>query len=192
MLPKVPRIERRTRGKITPEYEDGGLFKSGIVHVQLALVPVFGATSRGDCCVRGFTAEGVEVMAVFAGRRRPQFQPIYSQLRSMYRQAQQVDAQRGQEMRDINSIQLPVQGEGAWRAVTERDEKGDARRIMHFLLARWGFQAQDGRTLTFGTAPQMPERDRPAARPAGAAVASNAYSAIGAGWTSALRQRSGG
>ncbi|TNJ43377.1 hypothetical protein [Phaeobacter sp. B1627] len=160
MLPKIPRIERRARGKITPEYEDSGLFKGGIVQVQLALVPVFGATSRGDCTARAFNAEGTDVTVIFAGRRRPHFQPLYSQLRYMYAQAQQADALRGAKMRDVNSIQLPVQCEGAWRARIERDERGQETRSMQFMVARWGFQGHDGRTLNYGTAARLPKSKR--------------------------------
>ncbi|GAB5431483.1 MAG: hypothetical protein EpisKO_08530 [Epibacterium sp.] len=153
MPPPVPRINRRRSGPVTPEYEDSGLFKGGIIQVRLALVPVFGTTSRGDCTARGFNAAGTEVTAVFAGRRRPHFQAIYTQLRYMYAQAQQRDLLQGGKMRDVNDIQLPVQCEGAWRAVTTTDAHGVAHKNLQFMLARWAFQAHDGQTLKFGTAP---------------------------------------
>ncbi|WP_421686924.1 hypothetical protein [Tritonibacter scottomollicae] len=170
MPPDIPRIDRRARGAVAPEYEDSGLFKGGVIQVQLALVPVFGTTSRGDCSARGFNADGTEVTVVFAGRRRPHFQALYTQLRYMYAQAQHKDALLGVKMRDINSIQLPVQCEGSWRAQRQQDEQGQEQRSLHFMVARWAFQAHDGQTLKFGTAPLLSskpqgtdeaKRDRP-------------------------------
>ena len=68
MLPKIPRLDRRTENPVAPEVEDGGLFKGGVVQVQLALVPVFETTSRGDCSVRAFNAQGADVTVISAGR----------------------------------------------------------------------------------------------------------------------------
>ncbi|KUP93329.1 hypothetical protein [Tritonibacter horizontis] len=189
MLPEIPKIERRASDNITPEQEDAGLFKGGLISVQLALVPVFAVTSRGDCSVRAFNAEGNAVMVLFAGRRRAHFQPVYSQLRYMYLQAEHFDAARGREMRNINSIQLSVQCEGTWRAVIETEEDGTEQRVMNFLLARWAFKGHDGSTLSFGTAPRLPKKPAGPKRPV--ITPEHAYAAVGAGWSSALRQRSG-
>jgi len=155
MPPIMPRIDRRAQTPVSPDYEDSGLFKGGVIQVQLALVPVFGTTSRGDCTARGFNADGIEVTAVFAGRRRPHFEAIYNQLRYMYAQAHHMDAIRGVKMRDVNDIQLPVHCEGSWRARMEVDDQGRESRRLQFMLARWAFQAHDGQTLRFGTAPRV-------------------------------------
>ena len=162
MPPFVPPIDRRKKGPVSPEYEDSGLFKGGVIQVQLALVPVFGTTSRGDCTARGFNADGKEVSVVFAGRRRPHFQALYTQLRYMYAQAQQRDLERKVAMRDVNSIQLPVQCEGSWRAISETDAEGQVHQHLQFMAARWAFQAHDGQTLKYGTAPLLPKPGDPA------------------------------
>ncbi|MCG7624025.1 hypothetical protein [Epibacterium sp. Ofav1-8] len=167
MMPPTSRIDRRAQTPVSPEYEDSGLFKGGVIQVQLALVPVFGTTSRGDCTTRGFNADGCEVSVVFAGRRRPHFEAIYNQLRYMYAQAHHMDAIRGVKMRDVNDIQLQVQCEGAWRARMLVDENGQERRSLQFMLARWAFQAHDGQTLRFGTAPLIAQRPKAAPKDQG-------------------------
>ncbi len=159
MLPEIPRIDRRAVTSVSPEYEDSGLFKGGIVQVKLALVPVFETSSRGDCTVRGFSAEGKDVTVIVAGRRRPHFQSLYDQLRYMYAQAHYQDNIRGLRMRNVNSIQLPVQCEGTWRARMTLDEHGRETRSIQFMMARWAFQRHDGQTLTFGTAARLPKKD---------------------------------
>ncbi len=181
MLPKIPRLDRRTENPVAPEVEDGGLFKGGVVQVQLALVPVFETTSRGDCSVRAFNAQGADVTVIFAGRRRQNFQPLYDQLRYMYAQAHYADAMRGIKMRDVNSIQLAVQCEGAWRARVTLDEYGRETRSVHFMVARWAFQAHDGQTLTYGAPPILQKKaPKPAPGEGGGMTAK--------GWPPASRQ----
>ncbi|NIZ12800.1 hypothetical protein [Phaeobacter sp. HF9A] len=195
MLINAPKLDRRARHKVSPEYEDSGLFKGGLIQVQLAMVPVFGTTSRGDCTVQALNAEGGKVTAVFAGRRRPHFQALYSQLRYMFAQAQAADSRRGVEMRPITDIQLPVQCEGAWRAVTSCDETGQERRHLQLLLARWAFVTDDGRTLHYGVAPRRPSVSDTAgaqggegARQSGAGRNAMQDRMPGMGWASALKQ----
>lgn len=142
---------------MSPEYEDSGLFRGGVVQVRLALVPVFDTTSRGDCVVRGFNANGKDVSVIVAGRRRPHFESLYNQLRYMYAQAHYADHMRGVTMRDVNSIQLPVQCEGSWRARVKLNEHGVETGSVQFLLARWAFNTHDGKTLRFGTAARLPK-----------------------------------
>lgn len=180
MLPEIPRIDRRAVTAVSPEYEDGGLFKGGVVQVKLVLVPVFETTSRGDCSVRGFSAEGKDVTVIVAGRRRPHFQSLYDQLRYMYAQAHYQDSMRGIRMRNVNSIQLPVQCEGTWRARMTLDEHGRETRDIQFMMARWAFQRHDGQTLTFGTAVRMPQKDASPKTGGGAG---------GAGWAPAGPQQ---
>lgn len=153
-MSQIPKLDRRRpASQVTAPYEDGGLFKGGVIQATLALVPVFGTSSRGDATVRGFVDKSREVTVIFAGRRRPHFEALYTQLRYLFAQANYTASVRNLPPPDVNSIRLQVQCEGSWRAHIEQLEQGQSKRYMQFLAARWGFRDSKGKTLTFGTGP---------------------------------------
>ena len=75
-----PRLPQRD---LTPEYEDAGLFKHGVCHVQVELVPVVEQNSRGDINIKGFVKDDLEISVTFAGRRRVEVSPIVANLKAL-------------------------------------------------------------------------------------------------------------
>ena len=150
-MPDIPAHDRRrSRFEITPEIEDRGLFKRGVTQIAAILVPVFKKTPRGDVAVRAYVNQGEEITVLFAGRRLQEFGPLHEELVRLLTEANYSAARQRKDPPPINSIQVAVQIEGAWRVRFERSKTGEDLRVLQFMAARWGFQDRNGKTVTSG------------------------------------------
>jgi len=148
---------RRDEKQVTPDYEDTGLFRGGIVQLQTELTPQMTANGRADMLVQGYLTNGKPVEVVFAGRRRLVFNPLQVRLRAVQRKYELALAKaQGPEATDnypLTDVRLPVLFEGAWRTRFELDRDGFQNRQHQFVAARWVFSTETGLNKTYGTLP---------------------------------------
>ncbi|OUS36294.1 hypothetical protein A9Q94_09995 [Rhodobacterales bacterium 56_14_T64] len=145
--------ERRApASEISPAREDAGLFKKGVTHLDLELVPHKTRTSRGDLVVKGFFQQNTQVDVIFAGRRAMETAPLELCLERLFSNVVRV-AMRNQTQTNIDSIRLPVNAEGTWRPHFLRDLSGWETRNYQFLVAQWSFTDERGSVVEFGELP---------------------------------------
>ncbi|WIY27175.1 hypothetical protein [Parasedimentitalea psychrophila] len=137
---------------ITPAREDTGLFKKGIVRLQVDLVPHKARSSRGDLVVKGFFQQNTQLDVIFAGRRAMETAPLEFCLERIFSNAIRV-ATRNQVQTNIDNIRFPVQVDGTWRPHFLRDMSGWETRSYQFLVAQWSFTDETGKEVAFGELP---------------------------------------
>lgn len=139
--------------EITPQKEDSGLFKKGIVQFSMELVPYKARTSRGDLVIKGFFKQDTQVDVIFAGRRATETAPLELCLERQFSQAVRMAIRGNTGSPDVDRIRLPVQVEGSWRPHFLRDLSGWESRSYQFLVAQWSFTDEAGKSVEFGELP---------------------------------------
>lgn len=150
---------RRPRHKITPDYEDNGLFRAPVRRITVGLVPQIFRNNRQDLVVRAFVRDGTEINVVFAGRRAKQAQKVEAQLRTMLFEARAKTP--GWCPDGVDTIQLPLRVEGVWRSRFSRDAWGCETRHFQLVAARWAMFDDSGVAHLFGEAPVHLQPERP-------------------------------
>lgn len=134
---------------MTPEYEDAGLFRSGVVQIAVELTPLMHRNGRRDIIVEGFVAPEKRVEVVFAGRRSVMAAPIITNLMSLRDRA--VQRQSSAAMIDqMRKVRFPLQIEGAWRRRFESDANGWDLRIYQLIASRWTVIHKNDQIAIFG------------------------------------------
>lgn len=144
---------RAPSSDITPEREDTGLFKKGVVQFDIELVPHKARSSRGDLVIKGFFQNDTQVDVIFAGRRAMETAPLELYLERLFSNVVRV-ALRNQTQTNIDSIRFPVHVEGTWRPHFLRDMSGWEARSYQFLVAQWSFTDEAGNLVEFGELPR--------------------------------------
>ena len=142
---------RKPAHLVSPEGEDDGIYRSGIVRLTVRLVPVFGRNTRGDLMIKGYVGPESAIDVVFPGRRRRDASDLEQRLKAEWQRIAQAARSRGRTP-DIETARLPVMVEGAWRPRFRRDDQGWQTRDHQFYAARWAFVDQAGQSVTFGEA----------------------------------------
>lgn len=131
--------------KVSPQYEDAGLFQNAVCNVVVTLIPVINENNRGDMIIKGFLSSGQEIAVAFAGRRIKEAAPIIEQLNELRDQQSTYS--------DVRKSQLPMQIEGTWRPQFVEDDSGFANRTYHLLAAKWTVMSESGEPNAFGQSP---------------------------------------
>lgn len=147
---------RKPLSEITPEYEDGGIFKNDLVQLKVELVPLTARNSRNDLIVKGFVDETSAIDVVFPGRRTIQAKPILALLQAKLTHSRKL-ADRANAALDVDKIRYPVMIEGAWRPRFKRDDNGWETRQHQLFVARWILQDSNGKAITFGEVKAIPQ-----------------------------------
>ena len=137
--------KRLPADKVTPRYEDAGLFKDDLHSLNVALLPGPWRTMRQDLVIDGLIDRTYRVPVFFAGRR--------AELASALEDAIQhvaVSDPAGQ-LRDRGA--LPVRIDGAWRRLVGEDGQGFARVTHQFVAAAWTLATGSGALMQFGMLP---------------------------------------
>ncbi|SDY27405.1 hypothetical protein [Citreimonas salinaria] len=150
---------RKPRGLVTPQYEDRGIFKNGVISLPVWLMPRYGRTHRGDIVISGHYRTEQDGMlpieCVFSGRRIPYAQPLKEFVKRSVDRFSKPGAHA-----------VPIHVNGAWRYRFDLREDGWQDRIRQFMVAQWMYVGPNGKQQIIGE-PVI----RPSARRAPAAGA---------------------
>ncbi len=141
---------RRSERRSGAALDDAGLFKTGVVDIDIKLTPLRKKTSRGDLMFVGFMSE-TEVDVIFPGRRVTQTGPLLKVLDTLLRKANQAALNHNRPLPAIYGLQFPLRCQGYWRVSIKEDDATLDRRFQ-FLVARWTITAPDGTQHSFGDA----------------------------------------
>ena len=144
-------VRRKSERRNSAALDDAGLFKTGVVEIDIKLTPLRKRTSRGDLLFVGFMSE-TEVDVIFPGRRAGQTGPLLDVLDTMLRKANQAALNHNRPLPAVYGLQFPLRCQGYWR-VSIRDDDDTLDRRFQFLVARWTITAPDGTQQSFGDAP---------------------------------------
>lgn len=147
---------RKPASEITPEYEDGGIFKNDLVQLRIELVPLTARNSRNDLIVKGFVDGNSAIDVVFPGRRTIQAKPIVALLQAKLTHARKTAERTGATL-DVDKVRYPAMVEGAWRPRFKRDENGWETRQHQLFVARWILHDTNGKPITFGEMKVAPD-----------------------------------
>lgn len=131
--------------KVSPQYEDAGLFQNAVCNVDVTLFPVIHQNNRGDMIIKGTLGSGQEIAVTFAGRRAQEAASIVARLNKL-RDQQSIYS-------DVRKSQLPMQIEGTWRPQFVEDDSGFATRTYHLMAAKWTTTTASGEPTAFGQSP---------------------------------------
>ena len=145
---------RLPKNRVTPEYEDAGLFKDELCQVRVDLVPTIDQNARKDFMVKAFVRGNLEIGVLFAGRRAADATPLLKQLQGLRKTHFEICAKRG-EQPSLDGIRLPVQVEGCWRRLILEDETGWGTRHYRLVAARWAVLNSDGKHRVYGAPPLL-------------------------------------
>ena len=140
---------RKPAHMVTPQGEDEGIFRAGVVRLTVRVVPVFGRNTRGDLMIKGYVGPDSAIDVVFPGRRRRDACPLEQRLKAEWQRIAQAARARGREP-DIETMRLPVMVEGSWRPRFRRDDQGWQTRDHQLYAARWAFVDESGQSVTYG------------------------------------------
>jgi len=149
-------IQRRPADRVTPAYEDAGLFKTPLVMVDVHLTPDVYRNHRHDVIVRSKGAGGLMFEVVFAGRRCVAAAALLTRLEAIKQKAL-ADAQaRKAPAPDLQSIVFPVNVEGVWRRRFAKDPGGWETCFHQMVASRWTVIGPSKTIVTFGAEPAVP------------------------------------
>lgn len=136
---------RRKPKKISPQYEDAGLFQNTVCNVDVELIPVMRKNNREDLIITGLVKGDLEIAVTFAGRRVAEAAPIIAQLEAL---------RDGQDhVADVKKSRLPLKIEGAWRPQFVADGSGFETRTFHLIAAKWTVLNDNGSPREYGQPP---------------------------------------
>ncbi len=145
-----------TPSLITPDYEDGGLFKKPPTELVVDLIPKFGKNSRGDVIIKGLVkrdVHDVEVDVIFAGRRKSESGELVTLLKRKWDNANYRVAKTPAR----KEVRLPTRVQGSWRMRVAEVDDEDAQELYtkeyQLLVARWAFNSDTGEFRSFGEPP---------------------------------------
>ncbi len=144
---------RKSERRANTALDDAGLFKTGVVEIEIRLTPLRKKTSRGDLMFVGFMNE-TEVDVIFPGRRAAQTGPLLEVLDTLLRKANQAALNNNRPLPAIYGLQFPLRCQGYWRVSIKEDDAMLDRRFQ-FLVARWTITAPDGALHVFGDTSEM-------------------------------------
>lgn len=136
---------RRKSKKVSPQYEDAGLFQNTVCHVDVELIPVMRKNNRDDVIITGLVKGDLEIAVTFAGRRATEAAAIIARLEALR------DGQK--HMADVKKSRLPMKIEGAWRPQFVADDSGFETRTFHLIAAKWTVQGEKGKPVEYGQPP---------------------------------------
>jgi hypothetical protein len=136
---------RRNSKKVSPQYEDAGLFQNTVCNVEVDLIPVMRKNNRGDLIVTGLVKGDLEIAVSFAGRRVLEAAPIIASLNAL------LDGQK--HIADVKKSRLPLKIEGAWRPQFVANESGFETRTFHLLAAKWTVLTDPESAVEYGQPP---------------------------------------
>ena len=131
--------------KVSPEYEDAGLFPTAVCNVDVTLIPVVRQNNRGDTIIKGILDGGKEIAVTFAGRRARDAAAVVARLNSLRDQQSNYS--------NVRKSQLPMQIEGTWRPHFEEDDSGFETRTYHLMAAKWTIMTANGAPAAYGQSP---------------------------------------
>lgn len=140
------------RAKVTPAYEDSGLFKKPPTELVVNLIPKFGTNSRNDVIIKGLVQNGVEVDVIFAGRRKKEAAELVALLKRKWETAN-FRVATAPARRDVR---VPTRVQGSWRMRVVEDEYDEQElysKEYQLLVARWAFNSDNGEFKSFGEPP---------------------------------------
>ncbi|SMP27331.1 hypothetical protein [Shimia sagamensis] len=137
--------------KITPAYEDGGLFKKPPTELVVNLIPKFSKNSRQDVIIKGLVQNDVEIDVIFAGRRKREAAELVTLLKRKWENANYRVAKAPKR----KDVRLPTRVQGSWRMRVAEDEHEQDLYTKEYqlLVARWAFNADNGEFRSFGEPP---------------------------------------
>lgn len=143
--------ERRKSGVASPQYEDSGLFKSGLVRIKAELVPSIGHSLRGDLIIKGFL-EGDKSMDMLIVGRRVQFA---THLLKTLKKVSIAPRRPSASSSDVwaKHLRLPVVMDGTWRMRVYHDNIQIQAKRYQFIVSEWHLESADGHTSSFGEPP---------------------------------------
>ncbi len=160
VIPRVVQLKhvlqqaRKDPKKVTPQYEDAGLFKNQICTVRLDLVPMISLNRRGDLIIRCFVTSNLRAEVVFAGRRVKVAMPLVRALNDLKTRAYKTAVQRQLPVPELDGIRLPAEISGAWRRLFMHDDEGWEKHAYQLIAAQCTTQLADGSTISVGMPPE--------------------------------------
>lgn len=142
-------ITRCDPARVSPAYEDAGLFKPPVQTYGVQLVPIVTRNTRDDVVLRGFQGAAGPFEVVFAGRRAALAADLIARLEAM-------KPQKKLRQADLEELRLDTHVEGAWRRRFWTDDSGWQDGIYQLVASRWAV-VQNG-------LPERMEGERPAHR----------------------------
>lgn len=143
---------RRPAHEITPQIEDGGIFRRPPTNLVVELVPKFGMNAREDVMIKGFVGSNVPIDVVFPGRRKAYLEPLVQKLRTLWTVANRRTGKTDRPP-EVDEVRLAVRIEGSWRPRFQRDDQGWQTRTHQLFAARWMVAEGAGEVKTCGEAP---------------------------------------
>ena len=140
---------RKPPNEVTPAYEDGGIYKNGLVQLNVEFVPLSSHSSRHDLVIKAFVDGDSPIEVVFAGRRKIQAKPLMALLQAKLAHARKAAAKKGAAV-EIDQVRYPARIEGSWRPRFRRDDQGWETRHHQLFPARWILKDQNGNPISFG------------------------------------------
>lgn len=141
--------------KITPAYEDSGLFAKPPTELVVKLIPKFGKNSRQDVIIKGLVENGVEIDVIFAGRRKREAAELVTLLKRKWESAN-YRLPKGFKAPERKDVYVPTRVQGSWRTRVVEDEQQEANlyeKEYQLLVARWAFNSDTGEFKSFGEPP---------------------------------------
>lgn len=142
---------REAPQQVTDDYEDRGLFRTPPVWLFLYFTPQIGRNQRGDTTIRAYVEQGVEIEALFAGRRKGISEPLVANLKKRWTAANR--AATGEPPSPEN-VRVKIRVCGSWRARFEHDAEGWMSKSYQFVVAQWVGTDSQGNDIIFGTDPK--------------------------------------
>jgi hypothetical protein len=136
---------RRTSTKVSPQYEDTGLFQNPVCRVDVDLSPAMRKNNRGDLIITGLVKGDLEIAVTFAGRRVREVAPVITMLEAL------LDGQK--HVADVKKSRVPLEIEGAWRPQFVADDSGFETRTFHLIAAKWTVMDGKGSPVEYGQPP---------------------------------------
>ena len=146
---------RKPPNEVTPAYEDGGIFKNGLVQLNVEFIPLSTHNSRRDLVIKGFVDGDSPIEVVFAGRRKIQAKPLMALLQAKLAHARKQATKTGATL-DIETVRYPAQIEGSWRPRFRRDNQGWETRHHQLYPSRWILKDPNGKQIAFGEVAKKP------------------------------------
>ena len=146
-------MERRIPAhRVTPWYEDSGIFKQPVKQYEVSLVPTFARNRRDDIVVKGFIEGTRAIDVVFAGRRKTEATPALEMLKTLWSR-ENIKARKTGDHPERDNVRLRVRVEGCWRTRHVRDDQGWQTSDHQLFAARWIFSDGQGTARSFGALP---------------------------------------
>jgi len=138
---------------ISPQEEDHALFAHPLGQCEVALIPKYATSKRGEHVIHGYLQRDSEVEVLFSGRRKTLAEPLMQRLNQLLEHAKARGIQ--DEATLTSKVRLRAAVYGSWRSRFTEDYDGCQTKRMQLVAAIWRIYDESGRPITRGSAPLL-------------------------------------